>query len=249
MASVAINVAANTNEPGFRGPIYPDGSFEYVPIPESKPTAEPVMTYGDLDLATDVDSVADRPVHFDPLFPEAGGECYCYGDEHGVKARPLAELSAGDHLFFYATLTTTHERDGASRNQESGEGNATHPDWVAPEWGAYLIGHFELARDPVTGEEYHELPAEERALFDANAHVKRDEFDARVLVLGDPDGSELYDAAVPLSSPDAGADPNRVVTDLSSDSGKGPWWRRPLRFDDAATAELLAVSDPGALVE
>lgn len=248
MASVAINVAANTNEPGFRGPIYPDGSFEYVPIPEAEPTSGAVPTYGELDLRTDVDAVADRPVHFDPLFPEVGGECYCYGDEHGVKARPLSELSAGDHLFFYATLTTT-DRAVSERGDEAEEVDSSHPDWVAPEWGAYLIGHFELARDPVTGEEYRELPAAEQAAFDANAHVKRAEFDARVLVLGDPDGSALYDTAVPLSSPDAGADPNRVVTELSSDSGKGPWWRRPLRFDDAATAELLAHSDLAAVVE
>jgi hypothetical protein len=31
------------------------------------------------------------------------------------------------------------------------------------------------------------------------------------------------------------------VTDLSSDSGAGPWWRRPLRFDAAATAELRSI--------
>ena len=253
MAGVAINVGANTNEPGFRGPIYPDGSFEYVPIPESKPTAEPVPTYADLDLETDVSAVADRPVHLDPLFPAVasslpasggrsspnpGGE-YLYGDEHGVKAAPLAELAAGDHVFFYATLATRTRGDAAADGE--------HPDWVAPEWGAYLVGHFRLACDPVTGEEYRELPRSERAVFDANAHVKRAEFDARVLLLGDPDGSALYDRALPLSSPDAGADPNRVVTDLSADSGKGPWWRRPLRFDDAATAELLAAPDPAAL--
>lgn len=243
MASVAINVAANTNEPGFRGPLFPDGSFEYVPIPESEPTAEPVVTYADFDLETDVDAVADRPVHFDPQFPEVslssrpGPDRYLYGDEHGVKARPLSELAVGDHVFFYATLTTA-EREG-----DRSHAARSHPDWVPPEWGAYLIGHFELARDPVTGVEYRELPPDERAVFDANAHVKRAEFDARVLLLGDPDGSALYETAVPLSSPSGGADPNRLVTELSADSGKGPWWRRPLRFDDAATADLLALAD------
>jgi hypothetical protein len=51
MRSVAINVGANTNEPGFRGPIYDDGRFEYVPIPESEPIdpEATVPTYGDLD--------------------------------------------------------------------------------------------------------------------------------------------------------------------------------------------------------
>ena len=227
MRSVAINIGANTNEPGFRGPLFPDGSFEYIPIPETEPTAEPVPTYADLALDTDVDAVADRPVHFDPEFPEAGGERYTYGDEHGVKAGPLAELSAGDYCFFYATLTTTGEV----------------PDWAPPTWGAHVVGHFRLARDPVTGEAYPDLSPDERAVFDSNAHVRRAEFDARVLLLGDPDESRLYETVVPLSAPSGGTDANWLVTDRSSDSGKGPWWRRPMRFDGDGTATLLGLAD------
>jgi len=227
MRAIAINVGANTNEPGFRGPLFPDGSFEYIPIPEAKPTSERVPTYADLDLETDVSSVADRPVHFDPEFPEVGGRRYTYGDEHGVKAGPLSDLSAGDYLFFYATLSTT--------------GDA--PDWAPTRWGAHVIGHFRLARDPVTGEAYHDLPPDERAVFDSNAHVKRADFDARVLILGDPDGSRLYDTVVPLSSPSGGTDANWLVTDRSSDSGRGPWWRRPMRFDEAGTTTLLDLVD------
>jgi hypothetical protein len=233
MRSLAINVGANTNEPGFRGPLYPDGSFEYVPIPESKPTSEPVPTYGDLDLATDVGDVADRPVHFDPEFPEAGGERYTYGDEHGVKAGPIASLSTGDYLVFYATLSTP----------------ADPPDWAPPDWGAFCIGHFRLARPPVTGEAYADLPPDERAVFASNAHVKRDPFDARVLVLGDPDDSRLYDAAVPLSTPAAGTEANWLVTDCSADSGAGPWWRRPLRFDAAGTERLLGAVDAAPVID
>ncbi|WP_254279670.1 hypothetical protein [Haloarcula marina] len=236
MRSVAINVAANTNEPGFRGPVYPDGTFEYIPIPESKPTAEPVPTYADFDFETDVSGVADRPVHFDPEFPEAGGERYTYGDEHGVKAGPLSALSAGDYLFFYATLSTT--------------GDGDPPAWASPRWGAHVIGHFRLARDPVTGEQYRALTPADRAVFDSNAHVKRETFDARVLLLGDPEGSRLYETVVPLSAPSGGTDANWVVTDLSSDSGKGPWWRRPMRFDEAGTERLLTLAEePPAAVD
>jgi hypothetical protein len=235
MRAIAINVGANTNEPGFRGPLFPDGSFEYIPIPEAKPTSEPVPTYADLDLETDVSAVADRPVHFDPEFPEVGGQRYTYGDEHGVKAGPLSTLSAGDYLFFYATLWTTGEA----------------PVWAPPRWGAHVIGHFRLARDPVTGEAYRDLPADERAVFDSNAHVKRAEFDARVLLLGDPDDSRLYDTVVPLSAPAGGTDANWLVTERSSDSGKGPWWRRPMRFDREGTETLLDLVDegPGAAVD
>lgn len=232
MRSVAINVAANTNEPGVRGPLFPDGSFEYIPIPESKPTSDAVPTYADLDVETDVpDEYQDTPVHLDPEFPEYPHcERYSYGDEHGIKASPLSKLSEGDYLFFYATLSTGAER----------------PDWAPSDWGAFLIGQFRLARDAITGEEYRDLSATERAPYANNAHVKRSEFDARVLVVGDPDGSALYDTAIPLSTRTAGSDANRLVTDLSSDSGKGPWWRRPMRFDAAATEQLLSIRRNGA---
>ena len=223
VAGLAINIGANTNEPGFRGPVWPDGSFEYIPIPESQQTTESVPTYGDLDarLSTAIpERVHDRPVHLDPEFPEYPFcERYTYGDEHGVKAGPLSELSAGDSVFFYATLSV-----------------ASPADWLPPTWGAFLVGQFELAVDPVTGD-----PDDPIAVTDAfanNAHAKRDPVDARVLLRGDPGESRLYERAVPLSQPSGGTDPGWPVTDLSADSGRGPWWRRPLRLDETATRRL-----------
>jgi hypothetical protein len=107
---------------------------------------------------------------------------------------------------------------------------------VVPEWGAYLVAGFELARDPVTGEEFRALPAAERTAFAGNAHLKRATFDAAVLLAGTA-RSGLFERPVPLSG-ETGTAANEVVTGLSADSGAGPWWRRPLRFDEAATADL-----------
>lgn len=233
MRGVAINVGANTNEPGFRGPIYGDGTFEYVPIPESAPTRPEadVPTYDELDLRVDVSDVADTPVHLDPTFAGVHGcSAYTYGDPHGVKARPLLELDAGDYVFFYVTLSTTAD-DPA--------------EWIAPEWGAYVIGGFRLGAAPVGVGSVAELTADERGRFGNNAHLKRDPFDAEVLLYGDPEASALYGTAIPLSTPDAGVDANRLVTALSSDSGNGPWWRRPLRFDRAGVETLLELSRSG----
>lgn len=217
--AVAVNVGANTNEPGFRGPVRPDGSFTFLPIPESAPTRTAVPTYGDLAPELDVDvpdRVHDRPVHLDPEFPDyPGGEAYTYGDEHGVKARPLSELAAGDRVYFYATLSVTDPAPG-----------------LPPEWGAFLIAHFTLAEDPVTA------TPEARERFASNAHAKRDPPDAEVLLRGDPEASARYDRAVPLSRPGGGTVPGEIVTDLSTDSGRGPWWRRPLGFDAAAACRL-----------
>jgi len=234
--AVAVNVGANTNEPGFRAPVDAEGRFEFVPIPESEPTRVRVPTYGDLDLSIELpESVVDRPVHMDPEFAALPTcERYTYGDPYGVKARPLLSLRAGDCALFYATLETANEDP---------------PDWQPPRWGAYLVGGFRLAADPLTGEAYRELGAAERRPYANNAHVRRETFDARVLLRGDPAASGLLDRAVPLSAPTGGTDPNRLVTELSADSGAGPWWRRPLRFDADATAELRSVlEDPAAAV-
>jgi len=228
--AVAINVGANTTLPGFRGPVLPDRRFAYVPIPERKPTDDPVPTYADLDVPLDVDvsSVADRRVHLDPEFAGLyGSTAFTYGDEHGVKAGPLSTLSPGDSLFFYATLTL--------------RGDPAAAPALPPEWGAYLIGEFRVDR-AVTGEAYRDLPPAERARFASNAHVKRAEFDARVLVAGG-DASRLFERAVPLSAPEAGATAGPLVTDLSTDSGKGPWWRRVLKYDADATGRLRAAVD------
>lgn len=35
------------------------------------------------------------------------------------------------------------------------------------------------------------------------------------------------------------------MTGLSSDSGKGPWWRRPMRFDERGTETLLELERTG----
>jgi hypothetical protein len=222
MRAVAVNVGANTNEPGFRGPVWPDRRFTFVPIPESAPTRTSVPTYGDLSPHLDADippTVHDRPVHLDPEFPDyPAGEAYTYGDEHGVKARPLAALSAGERVYFYATLSVTEAANG-----------------LPPEWGAFLIAHFELATDPITTTD---LSDRQRALVGSNAHLARDPPDARVLLAGDPAESALYDRAVPLSTPAGGTEPGPIVTDLSADSGAGPWWRRPLRFEADAAARL-----------
>ena len=227
--AVAINVAANTNLPGRRGPVYGDGSFVYVPIPEREPTADPVPTYADLGLAEYVPAdAADLPVHRDPEFVGVhGGDRYTYGDPYDVKAGPLSQLGPGDLLLFYATLSVRADPDAA--------------EWLPPEWGAFLIGLFEVA-EAVTGDAYRDLPTEERERFASNAHLRREAFDAAVVVRG-TDDSRLFDRAVPLSTPAAGAEANRLVTDLSNDSGRGPWWRRVLRYDESATADLRGFLD------
>lgn len=226
MQAIAINIGANTNEPGFRGPVWADGAFEYIPIPESKPTTQTVPTYGELapHLQTEIPpDLHETPVHLDPEFPEYPFcERYTYGDEHGVKAGPLSTLQPGDYLCFYATLAVQEAADG-----------------LPPRWGVFLIGHFEVAAEPLEGPPT--AVDADGSVFANNAHCKRDPNDAAVLIQGHPASSRLYETALPLSEPSGGTDPNWLVTELSADSGRGPWWRRPLRFDESETEQLLAI--------
>jgi hypothetical protein len=226
MKSVAINIGANSGTPGGRGPIYGDGSFRYVPIAEADETVkEP--TYEDLGLdEVRPASSHDTVVHFDPEFPELGySDNYTYGDRHPPKTTELEKLEEGDILFFYSTLEYVDDREPAH-------------DWINEDWGAYIIGQFTVEYDPVSKEEYHSLSEDVREKFTTNAHVRRDKFDAEYLVLGNPDKSRLYDTPVPLSG-ESGTEANDLVTVYSEDSGAGPWYRRPLRFDTEGTRTVL----------
>lgn len=220
--AVAINVGANTTLPGIRGRLFPDGSFEYIPIPEREPTARPVPTYDDLAVPVPA-GIEDEPVHLDPSFAEYPCcDDYTYGDEHGVKAGPLSDLSTGDIVWFYATLEPIDDE----------------PNWAPPEWGAFIIGQFTLEIEPVEPNTLETLESTYRQRVEANAHFKRAEPDARVVLVGDRTGSRLFDQALPLSTPAAGIEANDYVTELAGDSGRGPWWRRVMRFDTDATAKL-----------
>ncbi|OYR39779.1 MULTISPECIES: hypothetical protein [unclassified Halorubrum] len=261
--AVAVNVAANTNQPGFRGPVYPDGSFAYVPIPESAatlprerfPVDEPLPTYADLDLPFAVPSdLHATPVHLDPELPGVHGrDRATYGDPHGVKAGRIAGLAPGDWLLFYATLSLRPHGwpgPGGASADAAVDGDPAPDADLAPDWGAYLFAGIRVERVLAVGDGDRSETgggtgdaAVDResaaALAPTNAHLKRDPFDARVVVAGDPAASGRFERVVPLSDPEAGADANRLVTALSSDSGKGPWWRRPMAFDADATATLL----------
>jgi len=257
--AVAINVGANSSLPGFRGPIHPDGSAVYVPIPEREPiaaeAADDVPTYADLDLPIEIPAAhRDTQLHLDPSFAEYP-HCseYTYGDDYGVKAAPLLDLESGDFVYFYATLRTVDYGEGSAEPPRAlpdavpteavaeGSSDPAVADWRPPEWGSFVIGAFELDRDPIAGEELDDCPASVRARLAENAHVRRETTDAAVFLLGTPERSGLLDTAIPLSTPAGGTDANAIVTELSADSGKGPWWRRPLRFEEDPTAALASV--------
>lgn len=223
---VGINVGSQTTYHG-RGPIYPNGTFEFVPIPEEDDSVT-APTYGDLDLNTEiVKDHEDEVVHADPEFPElCGGEHYTYGDRHERKTRSLRKLGIGDYVFFFGTLDPV--------------GTDPREYWINPDWGAYIFGHFELGWDPIVGkEEFESAPNHVRSYFSNNAHLRRADLDDNiVLILGDPSGSKLYRRPVPLSVPDPELSHRERYNDSIEDRGtnvQGEWYRGPLEFDKRIT--------------
>lgn len=130
MTVVLAGIGADTTNLGALGPLYADGRFEYVPIPEktretteSKTLGSWAFRYDDrtaADLATRIrprpvrekhhvvtgEAVAEWPVHRDPNF-----EALTYGEHRttGYLGR-LRALEPGDVVGFYAGLRGPDDR-------------------------------------------------------------------------------------------------------------------------------------------
>ena len=114
MRVVLLRVGIDTGSGGIHAPLFRDGSFEYLPIPDNfgsgkqgidertygntmSRRGQPLVSYFPERRRT---KMRDKPMHFDPEF-----ETFTYGDpiRSGPK-RSLAKLKAGDVLVFYAGL-------------------------------------------------------------------------------------------------------------------------------------------------
>lgn len=116
LANVGVNAGHRACSPRF-----PDGTFEFVPIPESSQVgAPPMQTYRDLAAFTAPERslagfvpLRQRSlwVHNDPEFTTC-----TYGDtcQNSPRASALTLLRPGDYLFFLARLVAVGRRDGTS---------------------------------------------------------------------------------------------------------------------------------------
>ena len=105
--AVLLRVGIDSGSGGIQGPLFEDGSFEYICIPDKKAVSE--HTYGtllgkngtphsDYFSVWKRDKMAQQHVHLDPEF-----ETFTYGDPTTPK-RSLRKLEKGDYLIFYAGL-------------------------------------------------------------------------------------------------------------------------------------------------
>ena len=178
MNVVLLRVGIDTGSGGIHSPLFADGSFEFVPIPDGQGVDE--RTYGntvgrvgrpfvEYFPETKRRAVATQSMHVDPEFAT-----FTYGDPTPPK-RGLKKLRAGDLLVFYAGM----------------EG------WNWPQDPAlYLAGYFEVAQVGFAAE-LGEETVQHR--FAANFHVRhekvyRDQRNRLLLIAGGA-GSRLFSRA------------------------------------------------------
>ena len=189
--ALLLRVGMDRGTGGALGPIYPDGAFEYIPIPETVPSNCP-FTYATLPgrhvsaLAAVLPArLAGLQPHIDPDF-----ESCTYGDAAPRKRRQLLRLSPGDLLVFYAGLA---------------------PDPPLDRPRLFAVGYFRV-------KQVHHLHAAEldRAglirRFGRTAHFLRRQKDLELaLVEGEPGECMAFEKALPL-----GDERNCLFLDLAS---------------------------------
>ena len=128
--AVLLRVGIDSGSGGIQGPLFKDGKFEYMCIPDKKGVSE--HTYGTLIGRNGIphsdyfpvrkrEKVAQQHVHLDPEF-----ETFTYGDPTAPK-RSLRKLEKGDYLVFYAGLQRWSEKTGWSQGSSP---------------ALYIIGYF-----------------------------------------------------------------------------------------------------------
>ena len=181
---VLLRVGIDAGSGGIQGPLFKDGTFDFVCIPDNKGVS--IHTYGNLvgrhgtaHLSYFPEArrkvMAKQTVHVDPEW-----ETFTYGDPTPPK-RSLRHLKPGDFLVFYCGLQEW--------NSESGWNGERRP-------ALYLAGYFEVALAGMAGDFEDRVLATE---FGNNFHVRyptvfKQQKNDLVLVKGGPGSRRLRKA-------------------------------------------------------
>jgi Nucleotide modification associated domain 3 len=185
MKAALLRVGIDSGSGGIQGPLFKDGTFEFIPIPKYG-NRDP-RTYGNIIGRHGKPLIeyfpkqrqakmADHSMHVDPEF-----ETYTYGDPTPPKSS-LKNLEEGDMLIFYCGL---HGWD------------------FKCEPALYLIGYFEVLKAGIASDFDPKII---NKLFNHNYHVMHqglfhEQKDRLVLVKGS-DESRLLNKAVLISTTD-----------------------------------------------
>lgn len=166
---------------GGLGPLFPGGTFEYVPIPDDPDrVSQRSLFFSDIPARSGGSVLQfvprrhrESPAHYDPEF-----DTFTYGDPTRNKRAQLLRLIKGDILVFYAGLRPPEQSHGSK---------------------LYIIGYLTIIQAYAIRTLYPWPPPEHKHLW-GNAHLRRSKGDKDlVIVQGQPSASRLLVHAVPLS--------------------------------------------------
>lgn len=181
MKAMLLRVGIDKGTDGTLGPIFEDGSFEYIPISEGDSKSKENRTYKNTigrsgkQLSSYLPKgIQNRTMHFDPEF-----ETHTYGDPTSKRIY-LLKLEKDDLLVFYAGLTPFKTK----KHKEA----------------LYIIGYFTIEKVI----DFNQLTKKEietsYQLYPNNAHLKRSyDTEDLVIVVGYKDKSRLFDKATLIS--------------------------------------------------
>ena len=219
MKVAMLRIGIDTGSGGIHGPLFADGTFEYIPIPDGFGIDQ--RTYGntmgrrgnhliDYFPRSRRAKMMNQSIHFDPEF-----ETFTYGDPTRPKAG-LRHLEPGDMLIFYCGL--------------EGWDFTSKP-------ALYLMGYLQVS----TAGKASNFSLDDLDLFSENFHVRHPSIydkqkDDLVLVKGSPN-SRLLHKAVLMSSmgQDRSGRPLKVLSPemqkiFGDFDGKNSFQRSPTRW-------------------
>jgi len=222
MKIAMLRVGIDSGSGGIHGPLFKNGTFEYIPIPDN--TMKDSRAYGNIYgryggklieyfPETRKEKMAKQSIHVDPEF-----ETFTYGDPSSPKAG-LRHLREGDLLIFYCGL------EGWDFKSEP---------------ALYLLGYFKILAAGIATEFDRKAI---KTLFSKNFHVKHVEIFERqmstlVLVKG-TNQSRLFKKAVKLSAigRDSAGKPLKILSPkmqkiFGDFDGKLSFQRSPTRWVD-----------------
>jgi hypothetical protein len=180
MKVMLLRIGMDKGTDGALGPIFEDGSFEYIPLSERDDNTKETRTYRNtvgrcgLPLSEYLPmKIGPRKLHYDPEF-----ESFTYGDPTS-KRQSLLKLVKDDLLVFYAGLMPYKN----SKQEEA----------------LYIIGYFTIDKiidlNSLNTAEYEIMSKR----YSNNAHFKRSYFKDTVIAVGDKYRSKLLDRAFRIS--------------------------------------------------
>ena len=195
--AVIIHVGINSSH-GALGPLFRDGSFKYIPLPEGSPSVKS-WTYSGLGCSKWLP--VDWPykyAHYDPEFMTC-----TWGDRTGIRTHWARKLVPGDFVFFLSSLQ--------------------HKYGIRPSWSYCIIGYFQL--DGLPKKISYPIPPRIARLYSNNAHfIRKGRRGESFILFEGGKNSRLLDRAVVLSQRSR---PNDLALKLiPKPHPKNPrWWQ------------------------